>query len=128
VQSTRSVDDTIATLQAELQQRGFAVRPVTDHSAEPERGHKRVRSTKLLIFGNPRAGTLLMQNRQTIGIDLPMKFLVWEDRGGQVFITYNDIVFIARRHGIEGLDPLLSTINTTVKAVAEIGAGSTSGN
>jgi uncharacterized protein (DUF302 family) len=123
VESTRSVDDTLTALQTELQQRGFAVRPVIDHTVETERGRNRARSVKLLIFGNPRAGTLLMQNRQTIGIDLPMKFLVWEDRRGQVFITYNDIVFIARRHGIEGLDALLTTINTTVKAVAEIGAG-----
>lgn len=128
VESTQSVDDTITTLQTALQQRNFSVRPVIDHSSETERGHKRDRATKLLIFGNPTAGTRLMQNRQTIGIDLPMKFLVWENRRGQVFITYNDIVFIARRHGVDGLDTLLTTINTTVKTVAEIGASGTAGN
>src|SRR5262245_29135155 len=71
VESAQSVDATVAVLQAALQQRGFAVRPVIDHSAIAASVHRRVRPTKLLIFGNPTAGTRLMQNRQTIGIDLP---------------------------------------------------------
>lgn len=126
--STQSVDATLATLQAAPLQRNFAVRPVIDHQALAEPGHRRLQPTKLLIFGNPTAGTRLMQNRQTIGIDLPMKFLVWENRRGQVFITYNDIFFIARRHGVEGLDTLLTTIDTTLRTVAELGAAGASGN
>lgn len=123
VQSARSVDNTVAALQLELQRRGFAVRPVINHSAGAAPGQARMRPTKLLIFGNPTAGTRLMQNRQTIGIDLPLKFLVWEDRRGRVFITHNDMHFLARRHGVEGIDALLATIATTLKTVAEIGAG-----
>lgn len=122
LESTRNVDDTVSALQVALQQRGFAVRPVIDYQALAASVRRRVRPTKLLIFGNPLAGTRLMQNRQTIGIDLPLKFLVWENRSRQVFITYNDIRFLARRHGVEALDDLLMTIATTLETVAEIGA------
>jgi len=57
-----------------------------------------LRPTELLIFGNPKAGTPLMQANQTIGIDLPLKVLVWEDVGGSVWITYNDPAWLAQRH------------------------------
>lgn len=128
LESAQSVDNTLTTLQAALQQRGFVVRPVIDHNAIATSVRRRVRPTKLLIFGNPTAGTRLMQTQQTIGIDLPLKFLVWEDRTRQVFITYNDIHFLARRHGVEGLDDLLTTIATTLETVAEIGAGMVPGS
>jgi uncharacterized protein (DUF302 family) len=128
LESTLGVDNTVTTLQTALQERGFAVRPVIDHQAIAASVHRRVRPTQVLIFGNPTAGTQLMQNQQTMGIDLPLKFLVWENRARQVFLTYNDIHFLARRHGVEGLDDLLTTIATTLRTVAEIGAGISPGN
>jgi uncharacterized protein (DUF302 family) len=71
-----------------------------DHAAGALKVGKTLRSTELLIFGNPQGGTPFMECAQTVGIDLPLKVLVWEDEAGQVWLGYNDPQFLARRHGI----------------------------
>lgn len=111
VESRQSVEATVVTLRTLLAESGFGVLPTIDHQAIAQTAHqRRLRPTQLLIFGNPTVGTRLMQNRQTIGIDLPLKFLIWEDRQGKVFITYNDPQFIGSRHNIQGLDEILANI------------------
>lgn len=82
-----------------------------------------VRPTTLIVFGNPSVGTQLMQNSQSIGIDLPQEILVWVDEDDEVHITYNDPEFIARRHGVQGLDELLQNIATVLRDLSEEGAG-----
>jgi uncharacterized protein (DUF302 family) len=71
-----------------------------DHAAGAAKVGKKLRSTELLVFGNPQGGTPFMECNQTVGIDLPLKALVWEDASGQVWLGYNDSEFLARRHGV----------------------------
>jgi uncharacterized protein (DUF302 family) len=71
-----------------------------DHAANATRAGMQLRPTELLMFGNPRAGTPLMQDRQTIGIDLPVKALAWQDAEGRVWLTWNDTAWLAERHGL----------------------------
>jgi uncharacterized protein (DUF302 family) len=68
----------------------------------------------VVMFGNPKGGTALMQDRQSTGIDLPLKVLIWEDAGGKAWLTYNDPAWIAERHG---LGPASAA---AVKAMAEL--------
>ena len=67
-----------------------------------------------IVFGNPNIGTPLMQVSPTTGIDLPLKILVWQDPFGMVNVSYNDVYFLARRHGLEGLDSNLEVIETAL--------------
>ena len=83
-----------------------------DHAAGATAVGLSLRPTELLIFGNAKAGTPLMQSIQTVGIDLPLKALVWQDASGTAWLSYNDPAFLARRHGVEGAE------NTTTNAMA----------
>jgi len=96
--SNHTVEDTIDRLHAEVISRRIAVFAEINHAAGAASVHMPLRPTKLLIFGNPQAGTPLMQASQTIGIDLPLKMLAWEDEAGKVWLSHNDLRWIARRH------------------------------
>ena len=122
VESEQSVDDTVASLGAILTEAGFAVPLILDHSANAARVDLELPPTRLIIFGNPNAGTPLMQTQRTIGLDLPQKMLVWEDEDGTVYITYNDPMFLARRHGLEDMDEPLTNISNALANFAEMGA------
>ena len=119
IASAGSVADTSAALEDIVTAAGFRV-PVTidftQHTRRP------LRDTFLIIFGNPNVGTQLMLNAREIGIDLPQKFLVWEDRSGQTWISYNDPQFIAKRAGVQGLDLLLGNIASALSNFANQGA------
>jgi uncharacterized protein (DUF302 family) len=118
VPSNQSVKDTVNQLKTVLMNAGFSI-PVEIKFGDEIR---RLRDTTLLIFGNPNVGTQLMQNRQEIGLDLPQKFLVFEDRQGQVKIAYNDPNFIAQRAGIQGLETLLGNIANALANFASQGS------
>ena len=118
VDGAQTVEETSANLQEALKGAGFVVPAVIDHSANAARIGKELRANKLIIFGNPEVGTNLMQSVQTVGIDLPLKFLIWEDNGGQVDITYNSPQYLAERHGIEGQDELISNISNALSRLA----------
>ncbi len=118
VDGAQTVEETAANLQEALEGAGFVVPAVIDHSANAVRVGKELLPTKLIIFGNPKVGTNLMQSMQTVAIDLPQKFLIWEDNGGQVHITYNSPQYLAERHGIEGQDELLSNISNALSRFA----------
>lgn len=77
----------------------------------------------LIVFGNPNAGTPLMQSTQEIGLDLPQKFLVWENRQGEVLITYNDPFFLGKRHNVQGQEERLGATASTLASFASAGAG-----
>jgi uncharacterized protein (DUF302 family) len=78
-----------------------------------------LRPTCLLIFGHPRGGTPLMQERQTAGIDLPVKALAWEDESGKVWLTYNDAIWLADRHGLgPASEAAVAAVNTGMAAMA----------
>lgn len=98
--SAHSVDETVERLKRILQAKGIAVFAVVDHSGEAARAGMEMPPTKLVIFGNPKAGTPLMLAAPSVAIDLPLKILVWEDAGGAVWASYNSPAYLQERHGI----------------------------
>jgi uncharacterized protein (DUF302 family) len=100
IPSHQSVDGTVEKLQQVLQTKGVKLFALIDHSGEAEKVGLRMRSTKLLIFGNPKLGTPLMIASPSIAIDLPMKILVAEDSQGKVWVSYNDPAYLEARHGL----------------------------
>jgi uncharacterized protein (DUF302 family) len=111
VRSAFSADETFARLRAAIEAAGplnelFAL----EHDQNAARVGLELRPTKLVVFGNPNLGTPLMQSKRSIGIDLPQKFLVYENRRGSVFIVYNDPFYIAKRHRVRDRDAQLEII------------------
>ena len=100
VPSGFSVNATIDRLTAAVTSRGMTVFATIDHAANAAEVGMDLRPTQLLIFGNPRAGTLLMQDQQSVGLDLPLRTLVWEDEAGDVWATYNDPHWLATRYAL----------------------------
>jgi uncharacterized protein (DUF302 family) len=96
----QSVDQTVQKLEGILAAKGVKLFTVIDHSGEAERAGMQMRPTRLLIFGNPKAGTPLMIASPSAAIDLPLKVLVWEDGGGKVWISYNAPGYLQARHGL----------------------------
>src|ERR1700737_512558 len=96
--SNHSVDQTVEKLKNILQSKGVALFAAIDHSGEAEKIGMKMRPTKLLIFGNPKAGTPLMLAAPSVAIDLPLKILIWEDENGKVWVTYNSPEFLQERH------------------------------
>jgi uncharacterized protein (DUF302 family) len=98
--SKHSVEQTIEALTNILKAKGVAVFALIDHSGEAEKVGLEMRPTKLLIFGNPKAGTPLMLASPSSAIDLPLKILVWEDAQGKVWLSYNSPEYLRERHGL----------------------------
>jgi uncharacterized protein (DUF302 family) len=97
--SAHSAKQTMDRLEAEVTAKGLTVFARIDHAAGAKEAGLSLRPTELLIFGNAKGGTPLMQALQTTGIDLPLKALVWEDPGGKVWLSYNEPAWIVQRHG-----------------------------
>ena len=98
VKSPLSAKATMDKFEHLAKQKGLNIFARIDHAAGAKKVDKQLRPTEVLIFGNPKGGTPLMQCAQTIGIDLPLKALVWEDEQSQVWLSYNDPAYIAERH------------------------------
>ena len=98
--SNHSVEQTIERLKGVLQSKGVKLFALIDHSGEAEKVGMKMRPTKLLIFGSPKAGTPLMLAAPSIAIDLPLKILVWEDSQGKVWVSYNSPDYLEERHGL----------------------------
>ena len=96
--SNHSVEETVNRLKNILQAKGITLFAVIDHSGEAEKVGMKMPPTRLLIFGNPKAGTPLMLASPTSAIDLPLKILVWADAWGKVWVTYNSPQFLQERH------------------------------
>ena len=113
--SKYSVSETLQRLESLLNERGIKIFARVDHSGEAEKVGLEMHPTQLLIFGNPKGGTPLMQAAPTVAVDLPLKALFWEDAGGKSWLTYNDPVYLQHRHGfpanlvanLSGVDALL---------------------
>lgn len=97
--SHHSVEDTVAKLQSMLQAKGIKLFAVIDHSGEAKKAGLDLRPTKVLIFGDPQAGTPLMVASPSVAIDLPLKILVSEDAAGEVWVSYNLPGYLRTRHG-----------------------------
>jgi len=100
VASTYSVKETADRFVETVTSKGLTVFARIDHAANASKSGFILRPTELVIFGNPKAGTPLMQDNQISGIDLPLKVLIWEDENGKVWLTYNDPKWIAERHDL----------------------------
>jgi len=100
VRTPYSVDETVARLQAAFAEKGLRVFAVIDHSGEAEKVGLKMKPTKVVIFGSPKAGTPLMVAAPSLAIDLPLKALVAEDGDGKVSVTYNSPDYLRDRHGV----------------------------
>ena len=98
--SSHSVDQTVEKLKGILAAKGVALFALVDHSGEAEKVGMKMRPTKLLIFGSPKAGTPLMLAAPSSAIDLPLKILIWEDDQGKVRVSYNSPDYLQERHGL----------------------------
>ncbi len=119
--SNHPVRETMDRLEAVLREKGITIFARIDHAAGAAAVDMPLRPTELVIFGNPKAGTPLMQARQSIGIDLPLKMLGWQDAAGKVWLVYNDPAWLARRHGLGG--EAEAAVAGLAKALAMLAAG-----
>jgi uncharacterized protein (DUF302 family) len=124
VSSHHGPRETMGRVVANVTARGMVVFARLDHGAGALAAGLELRPTELLLFGNARGGTPLMQSRQSIGIDLPLKILVWQDESGVTWVGYNDPDWVARRHGLA--PDRAGAVNAMHKALAEI-AGEAAG-
>ena len=118
ITSPHDVPTTVARLKEAVRAAGFKILATLDHARAAEGAGLELRPEKLLIFGKPKAGTLLMQSSPTIGIDLPMKYLVWEDAAGQTHLAWNDPAWLAARHGIADKSALVKKMQGALKKLA----------
>jgi uncharacterized protein (DUF302 family) len=100
VASKYSVGETLDRLTAAITSAGLLIFARIDHAGNAKEVGLELRPTELLLFGHPRGGTPLMQDKQTAGIDLPVKALAWEDKEGMVWLTYNEAAWLATRHAL----------------------------
>jgi uncharacterized protein (DUF302 family) len=122
--SAHGAKETIDRLVSTVEAKGMTVFARIDHAAGAKQAGMALRPTEVLIFGNAKGGTPLMQAAQTIGIDLPLKALVWEDADGKAWLSYNDPAWLAQRHGIPGVAEVTGRLAGALAAVA---AAATSG-
>ena len=113
IQSRFGPKDTMNRLEAAVQAKGMTVFARIDHAAGASAAGLSLRPTEVLIFGNAKGGTPLMNSVQTIGLDLPLKALVWQDTSGDTWLSYNDPAWLAKRHGV-GAEAELVVNNMTV--------------
>lgn len=114
LKSDHDVIETADRLEAVLLEKGMTVFARINHDEAAWKVKKKLRPTQLVIFGNPKVGTLLMQCQQTAAIDLPQKALVWEDEQGQVWLSYNAPEYMASRHGIEECVEVITKIENAL--------------
>jgi uncharacterized protein (DUF302 family) len=119
MRSSFGPEETMKRLEAEVTAKGMTVFAHVDHAAGAAAAGLPLRPTYLLIFGAAKGGTPLMQAAQTIGIDLPLKALVWQDEAGVTFLSYNDPAFLTHRHGVgDAGKPVVDAMSGALKAVA----------
>jgi uncharacterized protein (DUF302 family) len=119
VPSTFAPKETMDRLEAAVRAKGMTVFARIDHAAGAAQAGLPLRPTELLVFGNAKGGTPLMQENQTIGIDLPLKALVYEDASGKVWLAYNDPRWLAGRHKLGGTaDPQVTALTAALDALA----------
>jgi uncharacterized protein (DUF302 family) len=120
IPSNHSVDETVERIKNILQTKGVTLFAVIDHSAEAAKVGMKMPNTKLLIFGNPKAGTPLMLASPSVAIDLPLKILVAETSEGNVSISYNSPEYLKGRHALpDNLLPNITVVETLAAKAAE---------
>ncbi|MGO8917930.1 MAG: DUF302 domain-containing protein [Stellaceae bacterium] len=123
VPSSFGPKETMDRLEGEVKAKGLTVFARIDHAAGAAQVGLALGPTELLIFGNAKGGTPLMQANQAIGIDLPLKALVWQDASGKTWLSYNEPAWLAKRHGVgaaaqRAVDAMASLLGAVAKAAA----------
>ena len=112
--SMNSVSKTIDRLEEVLKSKGITIFLRLDHAAGAQKAGNQLRPTQLLIFGNPKLGSPLMMSNQTIGIDLPLKAVAWEDADGKVWLGYNTPEFLSKRHHIADREAVITKMTNVL--------------
>lgn len=118
VKSPRSVESTMDRFESLAKDKGLTIFARIDHAAGAAKVGKQLRPTQVIIFGNPQGGTPFMERSQTVGIDLPLKVLVWEDAAAQVWLGFNDPEYLARRHDVSTC-PVVENLSKVLFALAD---------
>jgi uncharacterized protein (DUF302 family) len=118
IRSRFGPNETMDRLETAIRAQGMKVFARIDHAAGASEAGLELRPTEVIIFGNARGGTPLMQSAQTIGIDLPLKALVWEDASGTTWLSYNEPDWIAQRHGVANAEPVVSKMSAALSAMS----------
>ncbi|MEM6448656.1 MAG: DUF302 domain-containing protein [Cyanobacteria bacterium P01_D01_bin.123] len=119
VQSEFDVEETANRMESILEEKGLTLFNRIKHSEAAAGVGIELRDTELIIFGNPKVGSPLMQCQQSVAIDLPQKALIWEDEEGQVWISYNEPAYLEARHDIEGCEEVIENIGNALNGIAE---------
>ena len=115
--------ETMDRLETEIRTEGLEVFARIDHAAGAAEVGLNLRPTELIIFGNARGGTPLMQAVQTIGIDLPLKALVWKDAAGRTWLSYNEPNWIAQRHSVANAEQVVNNLAAVLNAIVRTASG-----
>jgi uncharacterized protein (DUF302 family) len=122
IPSNFAPNETMERLESQIKAHGMSVFVRINHAALAAEAGLPLRPTEVIVFGNPRGGTPLMQANQTIGIDLPLKALVWQDAAGKTWLSYNEPDWLAKRHEVSGAERPLAAMSV---ALADIAAKAT---
>ena len=117
--SQNDFDTTLSKLQAAIDSRGFKTFAVIDHAKGAASIDQELRPTTLVIFGNPKGGTPLMQSAQTLGIALPLKALVYQTENGETVVATTDIAHVLKKHGVTDKEMLQGRIAGALQAISD---------
>jgi uncharacterized protein (DUF302 family) len=118
VKSSHDVITTANRLESAMQAKGVIVFARIDHAQGAQRVGQTLKPTLLIIFGNPAMGTPLIKRSRSMGIDLPLKALIWEDNAGMVWLSYNAPDYLARRHGITEMGEAIQKMEKVLSSFA----------
>lgn len=119
IESHHGVKETVDRLVAAIEKRGIKIAARIDHAAAAKAAGLELAPTELLIFGNPTLGTPLMHESRTMGIDLPMKILTWQDASGKVWMAFSDPEDFKSRHGVRTHDEIFAKMRNALEGLAQ---------
>lgn len=122
VTSNYNVEETADRLVNVLKEKGMTIFNRINHSEGAANVGLELRDTELVIFGNPKVGSPLMQCQQSVAIDLPQKALIWQDDNSQVMISYNEPKYLVKRHNIPGCEKVISKIEKALDGIVRSAA------
>ncbi|MCB1519016.1 MAG: DUF302 domain-containing protein [Hyphomicrobiaceae bacterium] len=123
IESQHGVKQTVDRLAAAIEKRGIKIAARIDHAAATKAADLELAPTGLVIFGNPKLGTPLMQEGPTMGIDLPMKILTWQDNSGKVWMTFPDPEDLEFRHGVKTHDEIFAKMRKALDGLTQAAGG-----
>jgi uncharacterized protein (DUF302 family) len=123
VKSSYTVSKTADRLETVLKAKGMTIFARINHSEGAKKAGIELSATELIIFGNPKVGSPLMQCNRTVGIDLPQKALIWQDGNGQVWLSYNDPLYLANRHGLSECMQVIKKVEKAPSSFAKAATG-----